>query len=137
MSNAPSLQAFVRTLEEEIENSKEQGSEFSVVVLSTQSGIAPPERSKLLNWAEFVLLNHAPDSAVVASDREAYRCLMLLPKHDSGQAEAFASYYGEQLNRLPVFGVAPGGGWRWDFATYPGHSDGIRELHDDLAGYQA
>ena len=132
MTNSPSLQAFVRTLEEEIENSKEQGSTFSVVVLATQPGITASERAKLLHWGEVVLRNHAPDAAMVTADPERHRCLILLRRGATEGAEDLACCYGEQLNKLPVFGIAPGEGWHWDFAMYPKHRDGIHELRDGL-----
>ncbi len=128
-----SFQTFADTLEKEIELSQEQGSKFSVVVLSPRPEIVTQERTKLLQWGEMVLRTHAPEAAVVTADTLGYNCLMLVPDLGAGGAEACACYYGEQLNKLPISGVAPGLGWHWDYATYPLHRERLLELSGRLA----
>ncbi len=128
-----SFQTFADALEKEIELGEEQGSKFSVVVLSPRPGMMTQERTKLLDWGEMVLRTHAPEAAVVTADMLAYNCLMLVPELGAAGAEACAGYYGEQLNKLPVSGVAPGLGWHWDYATYPLHRERLMELSARLS----
>jgi hypothetical protein len=125
--------AFLRSVDRLIESCQEPGGRFSIIVLSTRPGITPPEQGKLLEWGELVLRNNPPRAARVTRDGTNHSCLMLVPTLDGPDAEAVASYFCEQLNKLPVFGVAPGEGWSWDYVTYPYHADGIGELRASLA----
>ncbi|HEY7270233.1 MAG TPA: hypothetical protein VH951_10435 [Dehalococcoidia bacterium] len=135
MNNAsPSLKDFVRGLEEEIEESNRNGGGFSVLVLSAARGLFAEERRKVFEWGEAVLRNHAPEGAIFAADADSHTCLMLVPRLEAEAAESAASYFGGQLNKLPVYGMAPGGGWAWDYACYPQHADGIESLRARLTG---
>jgi hypothetical protein len=106
---------------------------FSVVVLATQPGILSAERRKLAQWGELVLRNHAPPGSAVALDPAGSSCLLLVPDMDEAAAWEIAQCFAEQLNKLPVFGVAPGEGWTWDYATFPNHSEGLLALRHNLA----
>jgi len=130
--DAGSIGAFIEALDRKMRAGRRQGAPFSVVVLATQPGILPGERRKLAHWGELVLRNHAPPGAAVACDPARSSCLLLVPDMDEEAAGEVARYFGEQLNKLPVFGVAPGGGWVWDYATFPDHLDGLRALRDSL-----
>ena len=126
-------ESFARTLERETTWSRQHARPFSLIVLSTQPGILAPERARLLDWGTTVLRNTAPEGARILAAEDESRCLMLIPGLDEADARAVAAYLEEQLNKLPVFGVAPGGGWCADFATYPYHAAAIRGMANELS----
>ncbi len=127
-SYTPSVRAFARSIEDEIRASQRQGAKFAIVILSAAAGITPAERRKLFDWGMLVACNHAPRGAAVCRWEADFSCLMLLPRASAEQGGRAGSDFVEQLNKLPVMGVAPGMGWRSEAVGYPEDTARLREL---------
>jgi hypothetical protein len=101
---------------------------FALIVLSTAEGLSDVERRKLLCWGEMALRNTTPVRARVFADKQASRCLILIPGLDETNASEVASYLEIQLNKLPVAGVAPGRGWTSSFTLYPSRFEALDSI---------
>ena len=134
MNNASSaLDDFVRGLEEEIRANKALTNGYAVILMAAAPHIERPERRKLLGWGEMVLRTTAPQGAIVDACADLEACVMVLPVSDE-RPIARADAYGEQLNKLPVAGVAPGLGWTWDARLFARGEAGAA-LMDFLQGF--
>jgi len=122
------IEALADTIDYELEACRRQGRDFSILTFVTRSDIDPEERKQLLAWAQLVLCNHLPAGALVASWPGESACVALLPGVSRSDADLIGQTYGEQLNKFPVGGAAPGGAWSWGCVSLAEQTASLREL---------
>jgi hypothetical protein len=122
MDNATAgIDAFLAEIEDRIAGGRGKDTRFAVLTFETLDDLRPGERRKLVSWGDLVLATCLTRAVRFASLEAPYACVAVLPSDAAGPAAEVADYYCEQLNKLPVGGVAPGKGWRVEAYTCAGH----------------
>jgi hypothetical protein len=122
MENATTgIAAFLAEIDDRIAGGNGEDSRFAVLTFETLNDLRPAERRKLVSWGDLVLGTCLTRAVRFASPEAPYACVAVLPSDATGPAAEVADYYCEQLNKLPVGGIAPGNGWRVEAHTCAGH----------------
>lgn len=107
---------FARTPERKAAEGQ-QGQEPFLLVLATRHEIASEERLKLLDWGSLVIANHAPQGSRLVPSPACHACLLFLSGGTRSEATDAGRAFVEQLNKLPVYRVAPGNGCTLEVLT--------------------